>query len=78
VKGGLVLMCIKVRANEAFALLLPAYTTVQVWRRGTDAEPAPPLCFPGDESLIAAKVISAYSQTPGGGPLTEEQVGCSW
>ena len=31
---------------------------LQVWRRGADGETAPPLVFPGDESLIAAKLLN--------------------
>ena len=45
---------------------------LQVWRRGADGETAPPLVFPGDESLIAAKLLNDIK--PGAGPLPPDEV----
>jgi len=48
---------------------------LQVWRRGSDDVRPPPLIFPGDESLIAAKsTVAARLTAPGSGPLPESLV----
>ena len=51
--------------------------TMQVWRRGSTgaAGSAPlPLCFPGDESLLAAKVLPGAALRSGEGPMSEADV----